>query len=245
MLNKLAEMLNCEIVPLTYNFRCGVKIVENANAFLPSDMKAAPGAIQGTIGEASMAGLPELDKNSAILCEMNAPLLNYVVSALEKNQPVQFRPGKLWDKCKSVMWGLFDCRKFPIGTIADRAEEKVREYAGEDGPNPDKLEAVNCVRILENICSMMGIIQVKWGPNRMPIHPIQQVLDILSSGNEGPFAMTGHTAKGLQWTNVYHIPKMPAPKPDKPMQPWEIHQWNCVGYVIRTRAMENHYTLIG
>lgn len=242
--NILANMLNCEYVPLTYNFRCGRNIVANANDFFPSDMEAAPGAIDGMVGECMTDSLESLDSDSAVLCEMNSPLLSFVITQIEKDRPVQFRPGKLWDKCKSVMWGLMDTRKCPIGMIAQRAEEKVQEYAGENGPDPDKLESIKCVGLLETLCMMRGITQVKW-KFKTPVHPIEQILTEISAGNQGPMCMTGHTAKGLQWDDVYHIQKEPKPRPGKQQQQWEIHQWRCVGYVIRTRAKKNHYSLIG
>jgi len=238
----LAEMLKCQVIPFTYNFRCGKSIVDNANEFYPSDMEAAPDAIEGEVGEAITSQLEELDSNSAILCEMNSPLLSFVITQIEKDRPVQFRPGKLWDKCKSVMWGLFDVRRCPVGEIANRAEEKVMEYAGDSGPDPDKLESIKCISLLENLCIAKGITTTKWN-HKTPVHPLEQILDFLSSGNTGPVCMTGHTSKGLQWENVYHIPKVPAPRPDKPQQPWEVHQWRCVGYVIRTRAKARHFTL--
>ncbi len=238
----LGDMLGCESIPLTYNFRCGKDIVRNCNDFYPSDMEAAPGAILGEVGEARVSELEELDSDSAILCEMNSPLLSFVITQIEKDKPVQFRAGKLWDLCKSVMFGLLDTRKYPVGTIAERAEEKVREYAGENGPEANKLEAIKCLSLLETLCIAKGITTTKW-KMKSPVHPIEQIITEISSGNSGPFCMTGHTSKGLQWKNVYHINKPPQPRPNQIQQPWEIHQWKCVGYVIRSRAQEKHFTL--
>lgn len=240
--NILADMLGCESVPLTYNFRCGKSIVENCNSFYPSDMQAAPGAILGEVGEASANELEGLDSNSAILCEMNSPLLSFVITQIEKEKPVQFRAPKLWDMCKSVMWGLFDIRRCPIGEIANRAEEKVREYAGENGPDANKLEAIKCLSLLENLCMARGITTTKWKA-KTPVHPIEQLITDISSGNSGPYCMTGHTSKGLQWKDVYHISKPPGPRPGQQQQEWERHQWLCVGYVVRSRAQERHFTL--
>jgi hypothetical protein len=239
---KLAEVLNCETIPLTYNFRCVKSIVANANEFYPSDMEPAPGNCEGEVGETSINDLEGLDDNSAILSEMNSPLLSFVITQIEQNKSVQFRPGKLWEKCQSAMWGLMDTRKYPIGTIADRAEEKAIEYAGDKGVDSDKLESIKCVRLLENLCLSLNMTKVKWN-YKTPVHPIQQILEMLAKNNSGPFAMTGHTAKGLQWDNVYHINKVPAPRPNVTPKPWEIHQWRCVGYVIRTRAIQRHMTL--
>ncbi len=238
----LADMLGCETVPLTYNFRCGKSIVANCNDFYPSDMTAAPGAIEGEVGEASMESLDELDNDSAILCEMNSPLLSFVINRISKDKPVQFRAGKLWNLCKSVMWGLFDTRRCPIGEVANRAEEKVREYCGEDGPDANKLEAIKCLSLLENLCIAKGITTTKWRM-KTPVHPIEQVIEEISSGNCGPVCMTGHTSKGLQWRDVYHISKPPQPRPNQIDPEWNKHQWRCVGYVIRSRAKEKHFTL--
>jgi hypothetical protein len=238
---KLAEQLGCKEIPLTWNFRCGAEIVKNANSFFPSDMKAAPGAVIGNVSECPMSAINN-NNESAVLCEMNSPLLSYIITQLEKDSPVRFRAGKLWAKIMGIMWGLFDTRKYPVGTVAAEAERKIMQYSGEAGPEPDKMESLKCLQLIENIALIKGMTKTKF-TGKKPVHPFQQVLEEISSGADGISCMTGHTAKGLQWQNVYHIPKVPAERPDKPRKPWENHQWQCVGYVIRTRAIENHFTV--
>jgi hypothetical protein len=87
---------------------------------------------------------------------------------------------------------------------------------------------------------MTGKRNFKTGkPVWKPIHPILKALRRMLNSNEGITLLTGHTAKGLEWHTVFHLPaKVKAPK-----QAWQEHQQNCLAHVIATRAKMEFYTL--
>jgi len=240
----IAEYFGCETVSLPECRRCSQEVVRNAPH--KGDMVALDTAPMGEVG--SKARQEIMDSilegqdfnNSAILSEANAPLVSFGIHLLTHNVPVQMRAARLEGTInRFVPFSIQDVRKVPVGQMA----EKARSLCDlEDEARSEAEDVFKAVEALETYCLATGNVKTGWdrvGTQNRPVHPVKMALRKLTSGKSGVTLATGHTAKGLEWTNVYHLKgKMKAPEQD-----WQVHQQNCLDHVIATRAKLNHYTL--
>lgn len=240
----IAAYFNCETTSLPECRRCSKEVVRNAPH--KGDMMAMDTAPMGEVG--SKARQEIMDSilegqgfnNSAILSEANAPLVSFGIHLLTHNVPVQMRAARLESTInRFVPFSIQDIRKVPVGQMAEKARELCNLEDEQRGEAEDVFKAVEA---LETYCLATGNVKTGWdrvGTRNLPVHPVKMALRKLTGGKTGVTLATGHTAKGLEWTNVYHLKgKMKAPEQD-----WQIHQQNCLDHVIATRAKLNHYTL--
>jgi hypothetical protein len=241
----MSDYFNCERFQITENRRCSHTVVANAPRMTKA-MKALPDAPQGSVstmaqGEVFDAIMAGEYRNDAVISEANAPLVMFGLSLLIKGIPVQMRTTRLEKLIfRYCPFSLLDTRKVEIGKISWRMRALNAEKDGIDETEAN--DVANAVESLESYCLAKGLVKTQFrkvGKKFIPIHPILQALNMLCNGKEGITLLTGHTAKGLEWDTVFHLPgKMRAPEQD-----WEIHQAACLDYVIKTRARLNHITL--
>lgn len=244
----MADYYGCTQFQLTVNRRCAQSIVRNAPR-MSKVMQALPDAPEGTVGVKSQTEVFDAVaageyKTDAIISEANAPLVMFGLSLLIKGVPVQMRTARLEKLVyRYCPFALLDQRKVALGQVAGLVRKRLAEEAAESGEVSDEgRDVADAIESLESYCIAKGILKPQWvrnGRSVRPKHPIFQALDILCSGKVGITLLTGHTAKGLEWDTVFHLPgKMKAPEQD-----WQVHQAACLDYVIKTRARLNHFTL--
>jgi hypothetical protein len=240
----MANHFGCASHELTYNRRCAKAIVEAAP--FRGNMQALPDAPQGYVGSDTLENITNaiadgLYFNDALLSETNAPLIKLGIQCLTRNIPVRMRVEKLDKMILRFAYPYLDTRKTPVGNIAAKVQADMAEAIANDAnPNyiADMQDAHQCIDALETYCLSKGIVKPAWR-FRKPISPIQIALGELCKGETGITLMTGHTAKGLEWNTVFHLPaKVKAPEQD-----WQAAQNNCVSHVIATRAIEKFITL--
>jgi hypothetical protein len=241
----MADYFGCERFQITENRRCSKAVVRNAPR-LSKAVKALDEAPEGSVSvkpqsEVFDAILAGNHKEDAVISEANAPLVTFGLSLLIQGVPVQMRTARLEKLIyRYIPFRLLDTRKTAIGEIANKARLEVQDKDGVD--QGEARDVLNAVEALESFCLAKGIIKTQFrkdGRKFIPIHPIMQALKKLCSGTEGITLLTGHTAKGLEWETVFHLPgKVKAPEQD-----WQHHQAACLDYVIKTRAKLHHVTL--
>ncbi len=247
LFDEMAEFFGCARKNLTVNRRCS-KAVINAAPF-KGDMQPLPDAPEGFVGNIPVDELVQKLENrehseDAVLSEANAPLVLLGIKLLTKGVPVKMRLDRLNKLLMRYCYPFLRLEKFPVGTMAENLRKKAAEDFAETGEvDSDLDDVIKCVDALETYCLANGILKVAWPKAYVkgchPDHPIQQALKKLA-GDTGVTLMTGHTAKGLEWNTVFHLPgKMKAPT-----QAWQVDQANCLAHVIATRAKLNHYTVM-
>lgn len=244
----MAEYYGCDQFQLTVNRRCAHAIVTNAPR-MTKEMQALPDAPQGTVGTMPQSEVFDAVaageyKNDAIISEANAPLVMFGLSLLIKGVPVQMRTARLEKLIyRYCPFAFLDQRKVALGEVAGLVRKRLAEEESESGePSEEGRDVANAIESLESYCIAKGITKPQWvrnGRSVRPKHPIFQALDELCKGKSGITLLTGHTAKGLEWETVFHLPGKVRP----PEQDWQIHQAACLDYVIKTRAKLNHFTL--
>lgn len=243
---EMSEYFGCEKLELTVNRRCAQVIVDNAPH--KGNMVALPDAPQGEIGTRDLQDVLEgiengEDSTNAILSEGNAPLVRLGLNLLSKGVKIQMRV----DKLEKTVWRYagknLDLRNCNLGNIARMMKREYNEAleAGEDA-DQDWQDVIEAVEALENFCLAKQILKNAWTRRNgkpIPVHPINQALQMLAGNGTGVTLLTGHTSKGLEWVTVYYLPK----SLKAATQAWQIKQNECLAHVIATRSKLNLYTL--
>lgn len=244
--DEMSEFFQCIPMEITRNRRCAKSIVDNAthkgNMLALED---APNGLVSTlpVDEVLQSICDGLHANDAILSETNAPLLSLGLQLITKGVSCQMRVERIEKLIMRNAFEFLDTRKCPVGEMSVRMEAKA--LASENGMTSELKELIDCIRALETFCLSKGMVKPVWtrGPRgkSIPLNPIQSALRQLLGNGTGITLMTGHTAKGLEWNSVFHLPK---PTTKALTEDWQLHQANCVDHVIKTRARTTFITLV-
>jgi hypothetical protein len=244
----MSDQFGCTRLGLTVNRRCAKRIVEAAP--FRGDMQALPNAPDGEVISMPTAdALQAIEDNShgndAILSETNAPLVQLGLNLLTKGTPCRMRAKRLESCIRGTAYKYLDCRKYPFPSFSiSEACKRDQQEANSEGTNSDtsRDDVIACIASLETYCIAKQITKtqfVRRGSRWAPVHPIFVALNRLLQSNEGITLLTGHTAKGLEFPTVFHLPgNMKASTQD-----WQTHQNNCLAHVIATRAKTKLVTL--
>jgi hypothetical protein len=242
LFDTMARYFGCVRLSITENRRCAKSIV--AAAPFKGDMVALSDAPQGEV-----TTMPENDvitsicdgmySNDAILSETNAPILRLGIKLITNGTPVRMRTNKLESLLFSYAYKYIVDKHLPIGEMSIKLRDDMAERMDNGANVSEFADFIKCVEALETYCLANGMVKTAWR-NRRPVHPLQQALEILTSGNEGITLMTGHTSKGLEWNTVFHLPA----NTKAPEQDWQVHQSQCLAHVIATRAKSRFVTLV-
>lgn len=236
----MATHYGCKSLRLTVNRRCAKRIVDNAP--FKGDMVALPDAPDGEVTSMSIPDALQAIEDGkhgsdAILSEANAPLVQLGINLLTKGVPCRMRSKRLESCIRGCAYKYLDARKFPFPSfsISEACKRDQAEQANE-GSNTDtnKDDIIACIASLEAYCIANDITKtqfIKRGRGWSPVHPILVALNRLLQSHEGITLLTGHTAKGLEWEEVFHLPG----NIKEPTQDWQSHQANCLAHVIATR----------
>lgn len=238
---EMAEHYGAERFALTVNRRCSKAVV--ANAPHKGDMVALPDAPEGFVGQRSKVDVIEEvmegeHKENAIISETNANIVTLGIQLLTQGTPVRMRTARLDSLLYRYAFKHLVNRKLKVGDMTPLLQAELAEVAADGGDVAEFQDVVKCIEALETYCIANDITKTAW-KFRRPQHPLQQALEILTSGEKGVTLLTGHTAKGLEWETVFHLPaNMKAPE-----QEWQVRQNECLAHVIATRAILNFITL--
>jgi len=246
LFDEMSEYFGCTEITMPVNRRCAKAIVEAAP--FKGDMVALDDAPEGEVTTEPCEDIVNaiadgLYENDAVLSETNAPLVLMGINLLVKNVPVRMRTAKLDKMIMRYAYPYLDTRKFKVGTIADQLDKDIAQRESDGGDVGEARDVSKCIRALEEYCISKDMLKPKFlrrGKRFIPQNPIQTALEILTSGDKGITLMTGHTAKGLEWDTVFHLPA----SGKEPDQEWQVQQNNCLAHVIATRAIRKHVTLI-
>ena len=238
----MADYFGCIRKSLTENRRCAKAIVSAAP--FKGDMVALSDAPEGEVTSMSeddvIASICDgMYSNDAMLCETNAPIVTLGIKLLTSGVPVRMRTNKLDSMFFSYAYKYIVDKTLNVGEMSIRLQDDLAERAMNGADVTEFADFIKCVEALENYCLANGILKSVFRYGK-PSHPLQQALAILTSGGSGITLMTGHTAKGLEWNTVFHLPA----NTKASEQDWQVHQSQCLAHVISTRAKSRFVTLI-
>lgn len=207
---------------LSMTFRCPRLVVERQHGHVPL-YQAAPSNLEGNIQTFKEWTLTP-DGNTAVLCRNNAPLLKLAFRCIRRGIPINFSGKDIGGQMKRLYAKLagkttdYAGVKSKINTFLadpDRDETKVDRYES-------LLEVLNTNN---DVTSAVKFLDQVAGPNAIQLS-------------------TGHKAKGLEWTTVYHLePQLVPSKYAQIAGGPALEQEYNLRYVIETRTRNNLFMI--
>lgn len=217
----LCERFNMHRMGLSVSFRCPIAVVQNAHSRVPHmrwPSWAKPGRVEH-LHEWQAADIPD---NSAIICRNNAPLLSCALALLRAGRGVHLVGTDLGPQLVRTLkkLGPEDMKQEKVYAAIDLWEQdKLRKARNPDAAT-DKAE---CLRVFAGFGQTLRAAIAH--------------CEYLFSERGAIQLLSGHKAKGLEWSTVYHL------DPHRIPSPWSregepLQQELNVRYVIETRAKE-------
>ena len=205
------ERFRMERRTLSVSFRCPSEIVRNARWRVPEFKWNRPG---GRVETLHSLGHRAIADGSAIICRNNAPLFRLALGLLSSGRPCRVAGSDIGPKLINTL------RRLGEPTLS-RSAVLARIEAWQGGKDTAAArDMAECLRIFAMA-------------SRTLEEAIARAEFVLRQ--DGPITLiTGHKAKGLEWSTVYHL------------DPWLIgdsEQEQNLRYVIQTRAKEAYFEI--
>jgi superfamily I DNA/RNA helicase len=225
--DKLCNMENTKILPLSISYRCSKKVVQHAQEIVPT-IEFSENAVEGSVTR--MGRINDINKGDFVLCRLNAPLINLALKLISENKKatikgidISSRIMKLLKSTSknnpkeaiSVLWHRYEMMK---NNIDDSIKSELNMIYFED--------LVNAATALSKDCTSLEQVNDKLSK----LFNDDKSDDIVFS--------TVHKSKGLEANTIHIINPDTLPLRSLTM-PWEKKQEQNLHYVAITRAKKN------
>ena len=236
-LQKIQEMFNCKVMPLTVTYRCARKIVEYAHQWV-DHIQAMEGAPEGIVREALID--PKSPKTpwfmlekpiptDAVICRYTKPLVACAYGMLREGIACKIE-GR--DLGKNLIKLATRWKISRIDTLNARLDDyqsnEVRkaQLAKNSKREAEAIDQVATLRIFIERCKAKGLNDIE-----QLCYEIEMLFEDNVAG--AVKLCTGHKAKGREWDKVYWLQSANRMRPG---QPWQEQEELNLKYVIATRA---------
>ena len=230
------EKLAGKSLPLSVNYRCGTRIIAEAQKLVPQ-IEAHEGAEEGEIIRCH--DLKGVEAGDMVLCRKTAPLVNVALKMIASGKSAFVKGRDIAEKMKSmidridaettgtiltldVLWSRLDAMMMKM--IADFKERGIERIGG----HPqfiDLRDRIISLKIVGQECSDPAELRER----------IDKLFTDTIEGNAVTLS-TVHKAKGLEADNVFIICPELLPMRMDGQQEWEYQQELNLKYVAVTRA---------
>jgi len=237
---QLIEKFHLEELDLTVSFRCGTRIIEEAQAIVP-EIEARPDAHTGEVIRQGDWGAETFQHGDAILCRNNGPLIGTAYRLISAGVPIFVIGRDIGRGLKNLIKILQKRGANSASDLMMLAEEwKEVELARLHAANKfSQMQAVD-----DKATSLIAIIT---GSGAREIDEVILRIDELFSKKSGKVCLsTIHRAKGMEWPRVFFlddelIPSywtLKAVAQDPNRFQWMLQEEFNIRYVAVTRAID-------
>ncbi len=237
-MNLLKEMFNCEELPLTTCYRCGNKIIEEAQKYFP-DIHAHENNGEGTVSSMTydnftkIASSIKLDGSVGILCRNNAPNVALAFALIKQGIGCRIEGRDIGNDLKKLV------RKWKRVTNLEEFTLKLHEFFTKEF---DNAKYAKLAMLEDKLDTMIILIERVQSLGHNDLNSLERLIDSMfsdSSDKNLPNIVTLssiHKAKGLEYETCYLL-GMDQFIPSKyAKQDWELESEKCLSYVAVTRA---------
>ena len=232
--DRLAE--NCEMLPLSVNYRCGKSILAKAQEIV-ADILPHEGAIEGEVTRSN--DLKCVKDGDFILCRTKAPLVRTAMKFLRVGRTANVLGTDLASNLKSLIRQAVGTKCMDLSTtilmdklneLKDKTQNDIlnRGYKGKICDHPTLIELNDKIECIDNISLECTNISETFAK-----------IDTLFTAERKANAitlMTAHKSKGLENDNVHIILPNKLPLTWEGQLDWQYQQEKNLEYVAYTRA---------
>lgn len=230
---KLADLPNTIQLPLSYNYRCGRKMIDLAQEIVPNII-AHEGAIEGVVNNAT--DLKSVGKGDMIICRKSAPLVGVCLKLIANGKSAYIKGN---DICKGLLNLIKKMKVKNLNDLFNALDvelEKVKSSLIKF--NPELAENIeSCPKVI-NLKDKIEALQYI-AETSISLNDLENKLNSLFTEIKGGNCITlstVHKAKGLESDNVYIILPDCLPLVWKGQKEWQHEQEMNLRYVALTRA---------
>lgn len=222
--NHFTKALGAEILPLSICYRCGSKIIEEAQTVVPR-IEANPNGHNGLVTRTDKF---EPQKGDYILCRTVAPLVSSCLQMLKEGHAAVIRGQSIKETLNNLVVSVTKKRVMQVDTFLDALEDYCREKIERlerRGPNDLAEQIRDSQEALEAICTNVDYT-----------YEIDGILaKIFDQVNPKFTYMSIHKSKGLENDRVIIMRPDLLPHP-KVKTDWGMEEERRLKYVAITRA---------
>lgn len=248
-MDRLQEKFFMRTMPLSVCFRCGSRIVREAQREVP-EIEPWDDAPQGSVDHMEDRELSpsRLARDDVVLCRKNAPLTKLAYKMIQNGYPVRMAGRDIGKGLVALLKKVSKARDPSRHTIhelrvkVDAWREQELLTARMMG-RYSKLESIN-----DKAESTLSILS-ELAHDEDGSAALETIDRVFRGGNSGPLLSTIHRAKGLEWNRVYwlypgntpleYLVKEVEKQPDNAALRDLLQQEYNLRYVAKTRAKEN------
>lgn len=239
---QLIETFSLHELDLTVSFRCGARIIEEAQAIVPK-IQPRPDAHPGEVIRSETFGPAMFEHGDVILCRNNGPLIGTAYRLISAGVPIFVIGRDIGKGLKNLIKKLSKTHSLLsasdlLGAVYEWQEVEL-----------NRLEVVSKYSQMQAVSdkaeSLIAIIE---GSGATSIEQVSDRIDELFSKKTGKVCLsTIHRAKGMEWTRVFFldddlIPSywtLKAIKKGGEKFDWMMQEENNIRYVAVTRAINS------
>jgi superfamily I DNA/RNA helicase len=235
----LASKFSLRTLPMTFNFRCGRTIIEQAQAYVPH-IQAWSGASDGSVGWVKRWSPTMFKPGDAILCKNNAPLITLAFRCIRDRIGVSIAGRDIGKALGTLIKSLCpggEMLTVPLdvftGLLSEWASIETLKARAKD-------DEAKCEAILDRSECLFAIMDGTLEA-RTALDLFEAAAHLFDKANGMVTLSTIHKAKGLEWSRVYFLDSWRLPSKFAKIafeagNPEPLRQENNLSYVAITRA---------
>lgn len=236
-MNLLKEMFNCEELPLTTCYRCGSKIIEEAQKYFP-DIYAHESNGEGSVTSMTydafvdISSKVKLDGSVGILCRNNAPNVALAFALIKQGIGCRIEGRDIGNDLKKLV------KKWKRVTNLEEFTIKLHEFFTKEFENA---KYAKLAMLEDKLDTMIILIERVQSLGQNDLNSLERLIDSMFSDSSDanlPNIVTLssiHKAKGLEWDTCYLLGMEQFVPSKYAKQDWELESEKCLSYVAVTR----------
>jgi len=216
---------NTITLPLSVTYRCGKKIVEEANKIFDG-LESFEENCEGVVRRGN---IEEVEDGDFVICRNNLPLIEAWISIIKQGKRCHIM-GK--DFGQNLITIITKLSKYPdyiegVNDILKKKEEQLKEKGISKPKNNVTYQA-----LVEKL-NIIEILRKEFGSFERMERKVNEIFN--DEDRSGVTLCTGHKSKGLEADRVFFLQRNLIPS-KYAETPTELYQERCLSYVITTRA---------
>lgn len=223
-LNNIIAAIVPEIMPLTVNFRCGKKIIAEAQRFVP-DIRAWDQSPEGIVSYSSNDEfMKKFSNGDCALSRFNRVIIPICFRLIREGKKATIQGRDFGTMLKTMVSGF-------KATTIDEFYEAIDKWKNR------QLEKSKSLSVSDAVEDKFECLKY-FADNSDTVEQIAQTIDNIFSDTttDGLKLSTAHRSKGLEWNNVFILDSNNFMQTRPTDQAWNVQQLRNLFYVAITRS---------